>query len=72
MPFTYSLIPTIESIIRGIFVIAGFCLIAKYIWMIYYELKYYPDAGMDYIRYGKKYVKNKLSNGNKPFQWKKP
>lgn len=72
MPLSYTLIPTAESLFRGIMVIAGFCLCAKYIWMIYYEIKYYRDAGMDYIKYGKEYVKKKFSNGNKPFQWKKP
>jgi hypothetical protein len=49
-------------IIESSFIIAGMWLDAKLLWMLIYEIKYYRDAGMDYLDYGKFYVywKNKI------------
>ena len=55
-------------IIQSFGIIIGFWVCAKLLLMIKYEIKYYRDAGEDYINYGKEYVilQNKIrSNGNK-------
>ena len=46
-------------LIHGFFILCGFWMIGKLIWMVIYEIKYYDGAGEDYLNYGKEYVKKK-------------
>ena len=41
------------------FIFLGIFSLPKFAWMIIYEIKFGKDAGMEYFKYGKEYVKNK-------------
>lgn len=57
------------KLFEAFLIMCGLWLDSKLFWMIIYEIKYYPNAGLDYFRYGKRYVINKSSsNGNKPIK----
>jgi hypothetical protein len=47
------------KLIEGSIVFCGLWMNSKLAWMVIYEIKYYHNAGIDYLHYGKKYVKYK-------------
>ena len=74
MDFTILLKPLQEParLFTGFWIIAGMYVISKLFWMLIYEVKYYRDAGMDYISYGKKYVIHKYygTDDEEKIKWK--
>lgn len=61
MDFSFLLNPIQEPyrLFTAFWIIAGLWADSKILWMVIYEIKYYQGAGLDYLDYGKDYVKNK-------------
>ena len=51
-----------HKFITAFFIMCGIWADAKLAWMVYYEMFYYRDAGIDYLKNGKDFVKNKMEN----------
>lgn len=53
----YSFGEKMVSYFEGLWITLGTIMVGKLFWMVYYEWRY--SAGEEYLRYGKKFIKNK-------------
>lgn len=56
---------TIQRLFIAVWVALGIFMDIKLFWMVVYQWKYGGDAGREYLRYGKNFLKNNCYNGNK-------
>lgn len=61
LPPIYFNYPSLYSFFTCLWIIAGIYVNCKFFWMIIYQIKYKENAGMEYFKYGKEYVRNKYN-----------